>query len=95
MFGFGGIAIVFVCVFGGYMVAGGKIGVILRALPLEMVIIGGSAIGSFLISNGSSVIKTTLKDFGRIFSGPKYKRQDYVDVLCLMATSNNGNFRLI
>ena len=84
MFGFGGIAIVFVCVFGGYIVAGGKIGVILRALPLEMVIIGGAAIGSFLISNGSSVIKTTLKDFGRIFSGPKYKRQDYVDVLCLM-----------
>ncbi|MBM3492673.1 MAG: hypothetical protein FJX68_20010, partial [Alphaproteobacteria bacterium] len=89
MFGFGGIAVVMLCVFGGYTIAGGKMGVILHALPIEMTIIGGAAVGTFLISSGASVIKRTLKDFGKIFFGPKYKRQDYVDVLCLLDTSKN------
>ena len=37
-----GFVIVFACVFGGYMWAGGKMYAIMAALPYEMLIIGGA-----------------------------------------------------
>ena len=51
MFQIIGIVVVFVMVFGGYMLAGGKFGVILKALPFELMMIGGSDVGEFLIGN--------------------------------------------
>ena len=51
MFGLIGIVVIFVMVFGGYLLAGGKLGIILKSLPFEMMMIGGAAIGAFLISN--------------------------------------------
>lgn len=84
MVGFIGIAIVFVMVFGGYMIAGGKMGIIMKSLPFEMIMIGGAAIGAFVISNDTAAIKHTLKDIGKVFKGPKWKSQDYQDVMCLL-----------
>lgn len=84
MIGFIGIAIVFVMVFGGYMLAGGKMGLILKALPFEMVMIGGAAMGAFIISNDMAAIKHTLKDVGKVFKGAKWKADDYRDLLCLL-----------
>jgi len=46
--------------------------------------IGGAAVGAFLIANKGNVIKTALKDFGKSFKGPKWKAQDYKDLLCLL-----------
>ena len=43
MFGALGIVLTVAMVFGGYALAGGKMGVILHALPFEMMIIGGAA----------------------------------------------------
>ena len=84
MIGLIGIVIIFVMVFGGYMLAGGKLGVILKSLPFEMIMIGGAAIGAFAISNDGASIKHTLKDLGRVFKGPKWKQSDYRDLLCLL-----------
>lgn len=84
MLGIVGIVVVFVMVFGGYLLAGGKLGIILKALPFEMMMIGGAATGAFLISNDSSVVKHTLKDIGKVFKGPKWKPDDYRDLLCLL-----------
>ena len=84
MFGIIGIVVVFVSIFGGYMLAGGKFGLILKALPFEFMMIGGSAAGTFLIGNGGSTIGKTVKSIGKIFGGPGFKKQDYIDVLCLM-----------
>jgi chemotaxis protein MotA len=84
MFGIVGIVLIFVMVFGGYMAAGGKLGIILKSLPFEMMMIGGAATGAFVISNETSTIKATLKDIGRVFKGPKWKPQDYRDLLCLL-----------
>lgn len=39
MFGFVGIFFTLAMVFGGYLLAGGKMGVILHALPFEMMMI--------------------------------------------------------
>lgn len=84
MIGFAGIAIVFVMVFGGYLLAGGKMGIILKALPFEMIMICGAALGAFVLANDSSGIKQTVKDVGKIFKGPSWKHDDYRDLLCLL-----------
>ncbi len=84
MLGFVGIAVILVMVFGGYVLAGGKMGIILKALPFEMIMIGGAAIGAFLISNDMAAVKHTLKDIGKVFKGPKWKPDDYRDLLCLL-----------
>lgn len=84
MIGIIGIAVIFVMVFGGYMLAGGKLGIILLALPFEMIMIGGAAIGAFLISNDMAAVKHTLKDVGKVFKGPRWKPEDYRDLLCLL-----------
>lgn len=79
-----GVVIVLVMVFGGYMAAGGKFGLILKALPYELTMIGGAAIGAFVIGNDLPAIKHTLKDLGKILKGPKWKPADYRDLLCLL-----------
>ena len=84
MFGIIGIVVILVMVFGGYMLAGGKIGPILKALPFEMIMIGGAAVGAFLLANDISAVKQTLKDMGKVFKGVMWKPADYRDLLCLL-----------
>ncbi|MCJ7871021.1 flagellar motor stator protein MotA [Phaeobacter sp. J2-8] len=84
MIGFVGISIVFVMVFGGYLLAGGKLAIIMKSLPFEMIMIGGAALGAFLISNDAGGAKHTIKDIGKVFKGPKWKQEDYRDLLCLL-----------
>ncbi len=86
MTGILGIVIIFVMVFGGYALAGGHLAIIFEALPTEMIVIGGAAIGAFVIGNDVATIKHTGKDLGKVFKGPKWKQQDYQDLMCLMFT---------
>ncbi len=84
MIGIVGIVIVFVMVFGGYLAAGGKMGIILKSLPFEMTMIGGAALGAFVIANDMAGIKHTAKDIAKVFKGPKWVHSDYQDLLCLL-----------
>ena len=84
MIGIVGVLVVFVMVFGGYFLAGGKFGIIVKALPFEMTMIGGAAVGAFLIGNDGPAVKHTIKDIGKVFKGPKWKPEDYRDLLCLL-----------
>lgn len=84
MIGIIGIIVVFVMVFGGYLAAGGKMGIILKSLPFEMTMIGGAAVGAFLISNSGSEAKHTLKDMAKVIKGSKWSPEDYKDLLCLL-----------
>lgn len=59
-------------------------GIILKSLPFEMTMIGGAAVGAFLISNSLSEVKHTVKDLGKVFKGPKWAHDDYRDLLCLL-----------
>lgn len=79
-----GIAIILSMVFGGYMAAGGKMAIILHSLPFEMMMIGGAAVGAFVISNDMHTIKMTLKGVGTVFKGGKWKQGDFQDLLCLL-----------
>ena len=79
-----GLLITLVMVFGGYIIAGGKMSIILASLPYEMMMIGGAAVGAFVASNDMGVIKHTGADILAVFKGPKWKKSDYKDLLCLM-----------
>ncbi|MBL4628338.1 MAG: flagellar motor stator protein MotA [Roseicyclus sp.] len=84
MLGIVGIVVVFGMVFGGYKLAGGKFGIIIKALPFEMMMILGAALGAFLIANDKGGIKSTLNGLKRAFKGTTWKDEDYHNLLCLL-----------
>ena len=77
MIALAGIAFTFVMVFGGYLLAGGKLGIILKSLPFEMMMIGGAAVGAFAVGNTFSSFKQTAKDTLKVFKGSQWKSEDY------------------
>ncbi len=79
-----GLVVTVVMVFGGYMLAGGHLDIIMHSLPFEMMMIGGAATGAFLAGNDLTTIKHAGGDIVAAFSGPKWKKSDYQDLLCLM-----------
>lgn len=84
MFFFVGLIIVFVMVFGGFALAGGKFSLILKALPMELMMIFGGATGAFISANSGGVMSGALKGFTKVLKGPHWKEEDYRDLLCLM-----------
>ncbi|MEN0072731.1 MAG: flagellar motor stator protein MotA [Paracraurococcus sp.] len=80
----GGLVFLLACVFGGYVIAGGKFDIILHALPHEMIVIGGAAIGAFVMANSIGDIKHVAGGFGKILKGARYKKADYVEMLSLL-----------
>ena len=77
-----GVLVILACVFGGYVAMGGHIDVLWQ--PFEFVIILGAAIGAFIISNPGSVLKGTLRSFGKLLKGSAYKKAAYLELLSLM-----------
>jgi chemotaxis protein MotA len=72
------------CVFGGFMIAGGNMGVILAALPIEMLIIGGGALGAFVVNNQPKVLKATLQAIPLALKSSKYTKARYMELLALL-----------
>jgi chemotaxis protein MotA len=72
-----GLVVLLLMVFGGFALAGGNLMVIMAALPLEMLIIGGAAAGATLIATDIAGIKAMGSGIGLVFKGPKYKKPDY------------------
>ena len=84
MFQIIGIVLLFGLVFGSFIISGGNMGVIIEALPHELMCIGGAGAASFLISNSMTTIKATGGGFSKIVGGPKWKAADYRDLLSLL-----------
>ena len=72
------------CIFGAYIVHGGNMGVIIHALPTEMMAILGGAIGAFVVNNQPKVLKATLGGLGGVFKGSKYTKARYMELLALL-----------
>jgi len=79
-----GVALVFALVFGSFVVSGGSLRVLLRAAPHELLAIGGAALGAYLISNSTEVVRATAGGFRKIFRGPRWRPGDYRDLLTLL-----------
>ena len=84
MFILAGYLVVIGCVLGGYAMAGGHFGVILHAAPLEMFIIGGAALGAFLVGNSGKTIKATLKFAPSLLKGSKHTKARYMELMALL-----------
>ena len=85
MFAAIGIVILLVMVFGIFTLSGGDMGVVLHALPIEMGIIGGSAVGALIIGNSGASLKALLGGVSKVFKGPKYKKADFLDCIFLVS----------
>jgi hypothetical protein len=79
-----GLLIIVACVFGSFIMSGGKMGIILEALPHELMAIGGAAIGAFIVGNSLPTVKLAGKGLMRAFKGGKWKHSDYLDLLTLL-----------
>jgi chemotaxis protein MotA len=79
-----GIAGVFAAIGLGYTISGGKFGVILGSIGPELLTILGSGCMTLLISNEMATIKKVAGGFKKIFAGPRWRKADYTDALCLI-----------
>src|SRR5215813_9454046 len=80
----GGIVVLFACVFGGYLMTGGSLSVVIEAAPHEMLTIFGAAIAAMLIAGSMYNMKKIFGSLGKVISGPSWKPNDYRDLLCLL-----------
>ena len=78
-----GFAVVIGSVFGGYALMGGHFGVLYQ--PLELLIIGGSAVGAFIAGNDGKTIRATLKELPKLVtSSKKHDKALFMELLALM-----------
>jgi chemotaxis protein MotA len=85
MFAAIGLVVLLVMVFGGFVFTGGDLHPIIEAVPHEMIIIGGAAIGALVAGNSMKELKQFGGGLGKVFKGPKYKKQDFLDVIFLVS----------
>jgi chemotaxis protein MotA len=72
------------CIFGGYMLHGGNMKVVLNALPTEMMVIVGGALGAFVVNNQTKVIKATLKAIPSAVKNSKHTKGSYLELMALL-----------
>ena len=72
------------CIFGVYVVHGGNVAVIVKALPFEMITIMGGALGAFIVNNQPKVIKATMKALPMALKSSKYTKARYLSLLALL-----------
>ncbi len=82
-----GFAILITCVFGGFVMAGGRLLSLWQ--PPEIIIILGAAVGAFVISNPASVQRMTVTHLKYVlFKNKEFDKNFFIDLLALL-------FRLI
>jgi chemotaxis protein MotA len=74
-----GLVVALGCMFGGFAALGGHLEVIWQ--PYEILIIGGSAIGTFIIANPTPTIMDSGRAIVEALMGKSFKQRDYLDVL--------------
>jgi chemotaxis protein MotA len=77
-----GYVMVVGAVFGGYSLAGGHLGAMYQ--PLELLMIGGAAIGAFVIGSPGKTIKATLRVLPSVLQGSKYTKALYMELMALL-----------
>ncbi len=69
-------------VLGGFALAGGHLHVLFQ--PVELLVIGGAAVGAFVVGNPSKTLKATAKAIPTLFKGSKYTKDLYMQLMGLM-----------
>lgn len=94
---FFGAIIVLLCVFGGYIWAGGNLGAIWQ--PAEFLIIIGAAVGSLIIGNPPHVLKEMRQQLRATMSNSKEEYEYHMELMALLhnllETARNRGFKFL
>src|SRR3954447_1475457 len=85
MFPIIGVVVLILAVFGGFVITGGALGPIVEALPHEMMIIGGAAVGAIIAGNSTKELKGLGGGIVKVFKGARYDRKDFLDTIFLVS----------
>lgn len=77
-----GYTIVGLCVFGAYLMMGGTIGALYQ--PLELILIGGAAIGSYIAANSGNSMKAMGKAIPKALKRSPYDQAYYMELMGLL-----------
>ncbi|MGK5047479.1 flagellar motor stator protein MotA [Janthinobacterium sp. GB4P2] len=77
-----GYIIVCASVFGGFAMAGGHLAALFQ--PIELLMIGGAALGAFLVGNNNKAIKATIAALPSLFKGSRYTKELYMELMSLL-----------
>lgn len=77
-----GYVIVCVSVFGGFALAGGHLAVLFQ--PIELLMIGGAAVGAFLVGNNGKSLKATMKALPSVLKGSRHTKALYMELMLLL-----------
>mgnify|MGYP001210449372 FL=1 len=76
-----GYLVVMLCVFGGFVLAGGFLGPLYQ--PTELLMIGGAGVGAFIAANNGKAIKATFKIIPKLKRTRKYNKEMYMELLAV------------
>lgn len=82
MFSIVGILVVFGTIIGGFLIEKGKMPVLLQ--PAELLIIGGSALGTLLVANPLPVVIRIFKSLGSVIGGSRFNSAFYLESLKML-----------
>lgn len=77
-----GYVVVAFSVFGGFALGGGHLFALWQ--PVEILMIAGSGLGSFLVGNTIPTVKATFKAVPKVFKGAKYNKNNYMELMALL-----------
>lgn len=77
-----GYIIILGSVIGGYALGGGHVGALWQ--PLELLTIGGGALGAFIVGNDPKLMKAFVKAAPAVLKGSPYTQAMYMELLSLL-----------
>lgn len=82
-----GFLIITLSVFGGFVLSGGHLFALFQ--PYELMMIGGAAAGTFVISNNSKIIRATFSDILLTFKSYPFTKAFHIQLLSLFFELTN------
>ena len=82
MFVIVGYLLVVGSVFGGFAMAGGHLAALFQ--PLELLMIGGAALGAFVVGNPAKTLKATFQALPTVLKGSAYTKDLYMELMGLL-----------
>ena len=82
MFVIVGYLVIIGAVFGGFALGGGHLAALFQ--PVEMLSIGGAALGAFFVANTPKVVKATAAALPTVLKGSHYSKALYLDLLSML-----------
>lgn len=77
-----GYVVIILSIFGGFALAGGHVASLWQ--PVEILMIGGGAMGAFVVGNSGKAIKATMKALPGVFKETKYNKAMYMELMTLL-----------